>query len=116
MDDEEIVLDVGAQMLERLGYKVLEATGGKEALHLFEEHGPEIDLVILDMIMPEMGGEETLDGIRLMNPDIPVLLASGFSKEGRNGAILEKGYNGFIQKPFTLQELSEKVASILVKG
>ncbi|MBW2348891.1 MAG: response regulator [Deltaproteobacteria bacterium] len=51
-----------------------------------------------------------------MNPDIPVLLASGFSKEGRDGAILEKGYNGFIQKPFTLQELSEKVASILVKG
>ncbi len=116
VDDEEIVLDVGARMLETMGYRVIKATGGKEALHIFEKHGPEIDLVILDMIMPEMGGEETLDGIRLMNPDIPVLLASGFSKEGRDGAILEKGYNGFIQKPFTLQELSEKVASILVKG
>ncbi|MCD6304879.1 MAG: PAS domain S-box protein [Deltaproteobacteria bacterium] len=115
-DDEEMVLDVGARMLEKLGYRVYEAPGGREALRIFEEHGAEIDLVILDMIMPDMGGEETFDRIRDLDPNVPILLASGFTELEAGPSGQSREWNGFISKPFSLGELSEKVALIIGRG
>ncbi|MBN2125867.1 MAG: PAS domain S-box protein [Deltaproteobacteria bacterium] len=116
VDDEAIVIDVGRPMLERLGYQVLEATGGASALEIYEHRRKEIDLVILDMIMPDMGGGETFDRLRQINPEVKVLLSSGYSINGRAQMILNRGCSGFIQKPFTMHELSQKIGAILEQG
>jgi two-component system cell cycle sensor histidine kinase/response regulator CckA len=116
VDDEEMILEVGTQMLEALGYKVVIARSGREAIELVKRaqrlpSSP--DLLILDMIMPDMGGKETLEHIREVNPDIKVLLSSGYSIDGQAKEIMEKGCDGFIQKPFDIKELSHKVREIL---
>jgi PAS domain S-box-containing protein len=79
VDDEEMVIDVGMQMLKKLGYEVLIARGGREALELCNKNRDEIDMVLLDMIMPDMGGSETYDRMRGINPNLKVLLSSGYS-------------------------------------
>ncbi len=113
VDDEEVVVTVGRQMLEKLGYAVLTATGGKEALNAYTNSNNKIDIVILDMIMPDMGGGETFDRLREMNPNLKVLLSSGYSIDGQAAEILRRGCNGFIQKPFGLKKLSQKIRQIL---
>jgi PAS domain S-box-containing protein len=114
VDDEEMVLETGAEVLKKLGYRVLKAKGGKEALKIYRENNP-IDLVILDVIMPEMGGGETYDKMKDINPDVKVLLSSGYSIDGQAKEILARGCDGFIQKPLRTNELSEKVWEILCK-
>jgi len=79
VDDEEMILDVGQNMLVRLGYKVVAAGGGSEALNKVKDLGEQIDLVILDLIMPEMDGEKTFQCIREVRPGMPVILSSGYS-------------------------------------
>jgi CheY-like chemotaxis protein len=86
---------------------------GKQAIRIYKKHRREIDLVILDMVMPQMGGKEVFEQLRAINPDIKVLLASGYSKSGQASAILDQGCNGFIQKPFNSQELSLKIRAVL---
>jgi two-component system, cell cycle sensor histidine kinase and response regulator CckA len=113
VDDEEMVLGVGKDMLAHLGYKVVTAKGGRIALDLLRQQGSEIHLVILDMIMPEMGGAETYTQLRQINPEIPVLLCSGYSLEGQASEIMARGCNGFIQKPFALDKLSRIVRQVL---
>jgi two-component system cell cycle sensor histidine kinase/response regulator CckA len=113
VDDEEMVIDVGRQMLERLGYQVLAASGGRQAVDVFRRNRDNIDMVLLDMIMPEMGGGETFDLLRQIDPEIRVLLSSGYSIDGRAQDILNRGCNGFIQKPFNLNELSQKLKDLL---
>ncbi len=113
VDDEEMILKVGERMLRKLGYNVIVAKGGKQAVELFGVNGENIDLVILDMIMPEVNGEEVFKVIRRVNPDIKVLLSSGYSADGEARKILDQGCSGFIQKPFDLKELSAKIKSIL---
>ena len=113
VDDEDMIIDIGQQMLERLGYTVHVAGGGKHAVTVFEEHKDRIDLVILDLIMPDMGGGETFDRLRELAPDIKVLLSSGYSIRNQAKAILDRGGNGFIQKPFELKQLSQKIRSII---
>ncbi len=113
VDDEEMILRVGKRMLEKLGYSVITAKGGKEAIELFSSNGKDIDMVILDMIMPEMNGEEVFRSIREVNPKIKVLLSSGYSVDGEARKILEQGCNGFIQKPFDLKELSMKLKGLM---
>ena len=108
VDDEDIILNVGPGIIEKLGYKVLTAKSGKEAIEIYKKNHDRIDIVILDMIMPEMGGGETYDKLQEINPDIKVLLASGYSIKGQPTEILERGCNGFIQKPFNIGELSKK--------
>jgi CheY-like chemotaxis protein len=100
-------------MLGKLGYKVFTAKDGKEAIAVFEKYHNKIDAIILDMIMPKMGGGETFDRIKEMKPDIKVLLSSGYSINGQATEILNRGCNGFIQKPFNLQNLSQNLRSIL---
>ena len=96
-----------------MGYEVLIARSGKSAIEVYKHHKDTIDLVILDMIMPDMGGEETYDMLKAENPDVKVLLASGYSMESRAASILERGCKGFIQKPFNIQSLSQKIFDIL---
>ncbi|MDY7036010.1 MAG: PAS domain S-box protein [Thermodesulfobacteriota bacterium] len=113
VDDEEMILDIGDQMLKKLGYEVLPAMNGQEALVLYNKHQDKIDMVLLDMVMPGMGGGETYDRLKEINPDIKVLLSSGYSIDGRAKKILEKGCSGFIQKPFNMEQLSRKIREIL---
>jgi PAS domain S-box-containing protein len=114
VDDEEIVLEAGVKMLELLGYRVLKAGSGKEAVEVYKDNKEAIDLVILDMIMPQVGGGETFDRIKKINPIVKVLLSSGYSLDGKAAEILKRGCKGFMQKPFNLQKLSGKVKEILV--
>jgi CheY-like chemotaxis protein len=113
VDDEEIVLDVGVEILKTLGYRVLSASSGDEALEIYRNRSDEIAMVILDMIMPEMSGGKVFDEIQALNPDVKVLLASGYSMNGQAAAILERGCKGFIQKPYTIKALSERIRNIL---
>ena len=116
VDDEETVLAVGAEMLDRMSYTVLEASGGKEAVRLFQERHREIDLVILDLVMPDMGGGEVFDRLRRIDPNVRVLLASGYSMEGKAADILKRGCDDFIQKPFDMTLLSQKVSGLLSRS
>jgi nitrogen-specific signal transduction histidine kinase/CheY-like chemotaxis protein len=113
VDDEEMVADVGTKMLQKLGYRVMLAESGRKAIQKFEKLHSRIDLVILDMIMPEMGGSETFDQLKAIAPDIKVLLSSGYSLDGQASQIMKRGCNGFIQKPFNLKHFSQKVREIL---
>jgi len=113
IDDEDAIVDVGRKLLEALGYKVFVANGGKEAIEIYKKNQGEIDLVVLDMIMPQMGGAETYDHLKEVCPDIKVLLSSGYSIDGLAKTILAKGCDGFIQKPFGIKDLSQKLREIL---
>jgi CheY-like chemotaxis protein len=115
VDDEELVLDVAVNMLERLGYTILKARNGTEAVDIFEAHKDEIKMVVLDIIMPDMGGGEVYDKITAINPDVKVLLSSGYSVDGQAIELLERGCDGFMQKPFTMEELSGKIEQVLNK-
>ncbi|MBN2061187.1 MAG: response regulator [Deltaproteobacteria bacterium] len=113
VDDEELIIDVGGQMLERMGYEVLMARSGKKALELLVKNENRIDIVLLDMVMPDLSGGETYDRMKALNPDIKVILSSGYTIDGRAAEILARGCNGFIQKPFRITELSRKIREIL---
>ena len=116
VDDEEVVIDVGVQLLKKLGYNVLEAGSGKEAIRIFSEKSDKVDMVILDMIMPDIGGGEVYDRIKEIDPKVKVLLSSGYSIDGQATDILERGCNGFIQKPFNMKAMSKKIREILNKN
>jgi PAS domain S-box-containing protein len=116
VDDEKMVLEVNREMLESLGYRVYAAESGQEALSVYREKQQEIDLVLLDMIMPGISGGETFDHLREINPAARVLLSSGYSINGEAKIIMERGCNGFIQKPFQFEKLSGKVREILDTG
>jgi two-component system cell cycle sensor histidine kinase/response regulator CckA len=113
VDDEEFILEIGEDMLKRLGYKVVVAESGQKALDIYEKDQHAIDMVILDIIMPDMSGSETYDRLKEINPAIKTLLSSGYSINGKAQAILNSGCQGFIQKPFNLTNLSQKIRKIL---
>jgi CheY-like chemotaxis protein len=115
VDDEDTIREVGQELLEAMGYRVLMASDGKEAIELYKKDRNDIDMVLLDMVMPNMGGGDAYDRMKEINPDIKVLLSSGFSIDGEATQILERGCNDFIQKPFTMKELSRKIREILAK-
>ena len=115
IDDEEMIIKVGQELLQELGYEVLSARSGREAIELYQRNPDKIDLVIMDMIMPGMGGGETFDRLKRINRNIKVLLSSGYSINGQASKILERGCDGFIQKPFNLIQLSDKIRGIIVK-
>jgi PAS domain S-box-containing protein len=113
VDDEDRIVDIGEKTLKFLGYKVLLARNGKEAVELYKKNQARIDIVILDMIMPEMGGGEVYDRLKEINPHVRVLLSSGYSIDGEASEILKRGCNGFVQKPFSMKELSQRIREIL---
>ena len=108
-----MILEIGKDMLEKLGYEVVLAGTGRKALEIYERDQNAIDMVILDMIMPDMSGSETYNRLKEINPAIKALLSSGYSINGKAQEILNSGCQGFIQKPFNLTNLSQKVRSIL---
>lgn len=113
VDDEEKLRDLEAQMIQLLGYTVLTASSAKEAIAVFEENKDRVALIVLDMIMPEMGGDEAFDRLISIRSDVKVILSSGYSVEGKAAEVLRRGCNGFIQKPFSLEELSQKMRDVL---
>ena len=115
VDDEEMIIEVAEEIFEQLGYKVLIARSGKEAIEIYEENKEHIDIVLLDMIMPDMSGSDTYDKMKKIDPDIKVLLSSGYSINGQATEIMDRGCNGFIQKPFKMKELSQKLREVLDK-
>ena len=113
VDDEEIMRAVAGEMLEVLGYQVVLCTNGREAVDYYRDHAEEVDLVILDMIMPVMGGYEAFNAMREINPAILAILASGYSYDGTVQAALDAGVRHFIPKPFELANLSEVLIQLL---
>jgi PAS domain S-box-containing protein len=113
VDDEDMIIEVGEKLLKKLGYKVMVSKSGKEAIDVYGKNMNNIDLIVLDMIMSGMGGGDTYDQLKEINPAIKVLLSSGYSINGQAQEILDRGCNGFIQKPFNMKELSKKIEGIL---
>ena len=113
VDDEEMIIDVGTRMLNKLGYDVLSAVSGEEAIEVYNQNQLKIDLVILDMVMPQISGGEAFDRLRKLNPDVSVILSSGYSIDGQATEILDRGCRAFIQKPFNLQMLAQTIESVL---
>ncbi len=113
VNDEDLVLDVGEKFLRFMGYQVLTAKDGEEAIEIYRNHREKIDLVILDLVMPKMQGEKVFDRLREISPEVKILLASGYSLDGEASQVLERGANGFIQKPFDMKQLSQSIRAIL---
>ena len=113
VEDEETVRLLGTRMLARLGYDVLTASDGREALEIYRNHEGRIELVLLDLTMPHMNGEETFRELRRMDPDVRILLSSGYTESDIASRFAGKGLAGFIQKPYTPGQLGEQLRKIL---
>jgi len=113
VDDEQIFIDVTREMLEYLGYHVMFALAGSEAIDIYQKCKGDIDIVILDIIMPDMGGGDVFEKLKELAPEIKVLLSSGYSINGDATELLDRGCCGFIQKPFDITKLSRKLRAIL---
>ena len=111
-DDDAICLDVGVKILQNLGYKVLEARDGREAIEVFLHNQSEVNLVILDMKMPYNGGNAFFQ-LKKINANVKILIASGYAKDQQIKEMMEKGCSGFIQKPFSIKSLSHKILNAL---
>ena len=116
VDDEAVITDIASQMLTREGYKVIPAKDGFEALNIYGYLGHQIGLVILDFFLPVMDGDVVFDELRALNPNVNVVLSSGFAEQSKLGAMLAQGLRGFIPKPYTSQKLLEQVRSTLDAG
>jgi CheY-like chemotaxis protein len=103
-------------MIKNMGYRTLAAGSGEEAVALFRHHSDQIDLVILDLIMPGISGSETFDRIRKIKPGVKIILASGYSIDRQANELIGRGCDGFIQKPYRLEDLSHKIDALLKKG
>ncbi|MFZ0614085.1 MAG: response regulator [Desulfobacterales bacterium] len=113
IEDEEMVMDVTCSMLQSLGYRVLAARSGEEALRIAERHDGQIDLVLLDIILPDMGGKDIYPRLMALRPNLPVIVCSGYAVGGPAQEILKQGAQGFIQKPYTMAALSEKLSATI---
>ncbi len=112
VDDEPMVREIGAQLLKHLGCEVIVAEGGQQAIDRYAAERGRIEGVILDMIMPGMPGGVVFDRLKEMDPDVRVILSSGYSIDGEAQAILDRGCRGFLQKPFTMKQLTEALAKL----
>ena len=115
VDDNLKILSMGKAFLERYGYRVILAANGEKAAEIYQQKKDDIDLVILDFIMPGWSGQETLEELKKIDPEIKVLIASGYSLEAQEKDLLQKGAKGFLLKPFSMQVLLETVKEILTK-
>lgn len=113
VDDEEIIRQMAKDMLGYLGYEVESSPDGEAAVLYYKEHYKEVDLVILDMVMPKMGGKECFRALKEINPDVRAVLSTGFSRDGAAQEILDEGLVDFIQKPYRVGNLSEVIAAAL---
>jgi DNA-binding NtrC family response regulator len=116
VDDEKIILTSTRRLLERLGYTVLVAGGGRDAVACYRESGERIALVILDLVMPDMDGEETFEALKEIDPEVRVVFSSGYSHDKRVEQLVRSGRTGFIQKPFDSRVLSSTIKRALEKN
>jgi CheY-like chemotaxis protein len=116
VDDEDPIRNLGEQIFTKYGYTVLKVSDGEGALKIYEEKKDGIDLIILDLIMPGMGGKKCLEGLLQINPDVKVVIASGYSPEGRVKSFFEEGAKNFISKPFNMKEMLQVVREVLDEG
>ena len=116
VDDEEFIRELGVDVLGQAGYTVLTASNGEQALEVYRKEQAHIDLIILDLIMPGMGGSKCLAGLRKINPQARVLIASGYSPDASTKGTLEAGAAGFINKPYDNKQLLDLVRKILDKN
>jgi CheY-like chemotaxis protein len=113
VDDEPAVLEISSKMLQKLGFRVLEASSGHDALNVYRQNRRTIDLVLLDMIMPDIGGGEVYEHLKEINRNVKVILATGYSLDGEASLIMKKGCDGVIQKPFSIDRLSRMISRVL---
>ena len=113
VEDEDMVMDVISAMLEALGYRVLSARTGSGAIEIIRECAGQIDLVLLDIGLPDMGGEKVYPHIKKISPNTKVVICSGYAMEGPVQEIMHAGSHGFIQKPFSIATLSAKFKEVL---
>ncbi len=113
VDDEQIVLKIARRVLERAGYRVLTAEDGRQGLEVFRQHAPEISLVLLDLTMPQMSGDEAVRAMRSVKRDVRVLLSSGYNEPEATGDIAGPRLAGFIQKPYAAAALLQKVREVI---
>ena len=111
-DDDAICSEIGVKFLETLGYKVLEARDGREAIEVFLNNQSEVNLVILDMRMPFNGGTAFFQ-LKKISANVKVLIASGYAKDQQIREMMEQGCNGFIQKPYNIEDLSGKIDQLV---
>ncbi len=109
VDDEQMVLNIARRVLERAGYRVITARDGEQGWELFRSHLEEISVVLLDVTMPRMNGEETFHRMRQLKQDIPVILSSGYDEQEATGRFTSRSLAGFLQKPYTPTALLEKI-------
>lgn len=113
VDDEQVVRHLAEDVLKSLGYQVILAACGREAIKLYEQNSSDIALVLLDMIMPQMGGDETFARLKKINPGVKVILSSGYRRDQKVARILKEGAANFIQKPYTISSLAHVVRNTL---
>jgi DNA-binding NtrC family response regulator len=115
VDDEEFVRELGERILKKSGYTVLSAANGEEALALYSHKKKQISLVILDLIMPSMGGKDCLQEILKIDPEAKVLIASGYAADETTLECMKLGATGFVAKPYRFKELLKQVRRTLDK-
>ena len=113
VDDEEVILDVGTMMLEKIGYQVLGACNSAEAVEIFKRNGNKIDLVLLDLNLPDESGADTFNKIRGIDPGARIILSTGYNETQEVLELMNLGCRGMLQKPFSLEKLFEAVAGAL---
>ena len=113
VDDEDIIWDVVIDMLQRLGYTVILAEHGLDCVEIYRENPGMIDLVLLDMVMPEMNGRECQFELKKLDPDVKVILQSGYIAQEDAQDVLDAGAKGFLQKPYRMTDLAGKMREIL---
>jgi len=113
IDDEEQILQLASIALKKAGYETLSTDSGREAVEIYKERSKEIDLVLLDMVMPDMDGSAVFRALKDINDDVNVLLASGYSINGQAGVLMDEGINHFIQKPYLINDLCKAVKKAL---
>ncbi|HUJ74478.1 MAG TPA: response regulator, partial [bacterium] len=116
VDDEASIRSVARRMLLHLGFEVLEAADGQEAVDTLRAHRDQVKLVVLDLTMPRMSGAETLRQMRSVRQDVPVILMSGYNEKVALDRLVGRNLGGFLQKPFKLEQLRERMRALLGEG
>ena len=116
VDDEEIILEAATAMIESLGLKVITATNGLEAMEVIKRPDLQVDVVLMDLTMPHMDGREAFQAIRRLQPNMPVILSSGYNEQESIQAFTGRGLAAFLQKPYTLRSLRQTVFEVLAKA
>jgi len=113
IDDEELVLEIGLKMLERIGYNAFGAKSSAEAVAAYQEKKDCIDLILLDMNLPDETGVDTYKKLKEINPDAKVLLSTGYSESSDVAKLMKMGCRGRLQKPYSLKNLTEEITGVL---